>query len=68
MYGGIKVSVIVKRVLGSVMILLGLSGIVLPVLPGWVFIFGGIYLISPRRHKSIKNWLIKFFRLKGDVT
>jgi uncharacterized membrane protein YbaN (DUF454 family) len=50
------------------MILLGLSGIVLPVLPGWVFIFAGIYLISPRRHKSIKNWLIKFFKLKGDVT
>ena len=60
--------VIVKRVVGSVLILLGLSGIVLPILPGWVFIFAGIFLISPRRHRSIKNWLIKFFKLKGDVT
>jgi uncharacterized membrane protein YbaN (DUF454 family) len=62
------VGVIVKRILGSVMIILGLCGIALPILPGWVFVFAGIYLISPRRHRSIKNWLIKLFRLKGDVT
>jgi uncharacterized membrane protein YbaN (DUF454 family) len=56
---------ILKKIAGAAMIILGLSGIVLPVLPGWVFIFAGIYLISPRKHKSIKNWLIKVFKIKG---
>jgi uncharacterized membrane protein YbaN (DUF454 family) len=50
------------------LILLGLSGIVLPILPGWVFIFAGIYLISPRRHKSIKRWLMKTLKIRGNVT
>lgn len=61
-------SVVIKRIIGTIMILIGLSGIVLPILPGWVFVFAGIYLISPRKHKSIKDWLIRTFKLKRKVT
>ena len=56
---------IMKKIAGTAMVILGLSGIILPVLPGWVFIFAGIYLISPRKHQSIKRWLIKVFKIKG---
>jgi uncharacterized membrane protein YbaN (DUF454 family) len=66
--GGIFVSVVIKRILGTVMIIIGLSGIVLPVLPGWVFIFAGIYLISPGKHRSIKNWLMRTFNMRRDTT
>lgn len=55
---------IIKKISGGFLILLGISGIVLPILPGWVFVFGGIYLICPQRYKRIKERLVKLFSLK----
>ena len=35
---------------GFFLLLLGLAGLLLPVLPGWVFIFGGLALLSRHFH------------------
>lgn len=58
---------ILKKILGVMLIILGISGILLPVLPGWVFVFAGIYLICPNRYKVLKERLIKLFGIKENV-
>lgn len=47
----------VKIFLGILSLILGLVGLLLPILPGWVFIFAGIYLIFPEHGKNIVHWL-----------
>jgi len=37
---------VVIGLLGAVLITIGLVGIVLPILPGWVLIIGGLLLLS----------------------
>ena len=32
---------------GILLILVGIVGLILPVMPGWIFIFPGIYLLGP---------------------
>lgn len=46
-----------KIIIGVISILIGIIGLVLPILPGWVLIFAGIYLLSPEHGKAIVNWL-----------
>ena len=35
-------------IVGIVLIIVGIAGLILPVLPGWALIFQGLYLITPR--------------------
>ena len=44
---------------GSGLILLGIIGLALPILPGLLFIFLGIYLLKPEWLQKLKNWLVK---------
>ncbi len=48
---------------GVALILLGLVGLILPILPGWVFLFTGLTLINPRLAERLKKKVIrKFFK------
>ena len=53
--------------IGGVLIMLaGVAGLILPVLPGWVLIFLGLSLIAPRLAERLKRRVfVKFF--KSDV-
>ena len=44
-------------VAGILLILLGIAGLILPILPGWVFIFSGLSLISPALAERVKRWV-----------
>lgn len=48
---------IAKIILGVIFFLLGIVGLLLPILPGWALIFAGIMLIYPERGKRIVQWL-----------
>lgn len=37
-----------KKILGVVMIILGISGVILPLLPGWMFILAGFGMLLPQ--------------------
>lgn len=39
------------------MIVVGMIGIILPIMPGWVFLFSGILILSPKRGKVYVEWL-----------
>ncbi|HUS48603.1 MAG TPA: hypothetical protein VMZ91_00420 [Candidatus Paceibacterota bacterium] len=43
---------IAKKTLGIFLIIIGLTGLILPLMPGWVFIFLGVLLIG---NKYLKN-------------
>jgi uncharacterized membrane protein YbaN (DUF454 family) len=38
--------IILRRISGITLILIGITGIFLPILPGWIFIFIGIELLG----------------------
>ena len=42
---------------GVVLILVGIVGLILPVMPGWVFIFPGVAMLAPRT--PLGRWLRK---------
>lgn len=48
---------------GMVLLLIGIISLLLPLLPGWVLIFGGVLLLFPESGKKIvarvKEWLKK---------
>jgi hypothetical protein len=44
-----------EKILGIFFILLGILGMIFPVLPGFIFLFIGISLISPTLAVKIKN-------------
>lgn len=46
-----------KIIIGIICLIIGLIGLLLPILPGWVFIFAAIYLLFPERGKDIVHWL-----------
>jgi YfiH family protein len=57
----------VKRIflgiLGSIFLLIGIAGLLLPFLPGWLFIFLGLSLLAPGAVHKIKNQIYrKFFK------
>lgn len=50
-------------VLGSIFVLIGIVGLVMPFLPGWLFIFLGLSMLAPGAAHKIKNQIYrKFFR------
>ncbi len=44
---------ITKKILGVLLILLGLTGLALPILPGWIFLILGLGLISDKYLKIL---------------
>lgn len=49
---------------GIILIIIGIVGLVLPLMPGVVPIFAGILLISPIHGKKIIDWLKKKWHQK----
>ena len=50
---------IVSITIGSLLILLGIAGLFLPILQGWLMIFAGLALLSPHsvRARRLLTWL-----------
>lgn len=46
-----------RWLLGCALILLGILGIILPIIPGWIFLIPGIFLIG--RDTALTGWLVK---------
>ena len=55
---------ILRRVIGTMCIIIGMIGLLMPVLPGWVFIITGIYFVSPHTYYKGKEKIKSIFRLK----
>lgn len=43
---GIRGSPILRRVAGAILLLIGIAGLLLPILPGWLLIFVGLALLG----------------------
>ncbi len=53
----------ILAIVGIVLVLIGIVGLMLPIMPGWVFIFAGLSLIAPRLADRIKRRVLrKFFK------
>ena len=58
-----RARVIFDWILGLTLLAIGLAGLVLPLLSGWVFIFAGLAVLSshsPRAHRTLE-----WFKAKG---
>ncbi len=53
-------------ILGILLIIVGVAGVVLPILPGWVFIFMGLSIIAPRVAMRLRWWLFRR-RFKKEI-
>jgi hypothetical protein len=52
-----------RLLLGGSMILLGILGIVLPIMPGWIFLIPGVFLIG--RDTALTSWMVtRILRLR----
>jgi len=56
-----------RIIAGVLLILVGIVGLMLPVMPGWIFIFPGIYLLGPdtrparflrRQFRRLRAWAL----------
>jgi hypothetical protein len=45
---GIREAPILRRAAGTILLLIGLAGLLLPILPGWLLIFVGLALLGVR--------------------
>ena len=43
---------IMKKILGVALIILGISGLILPFLPGWIFIMAGLGMLLPQNESQ----------------
>ena len=50
---------ITKKTLGVILIILGIIGTILPILPGFLFIILGLALVG---NQSIKNYIVSLFK------
>jgi len=57
-----KIIRIAEIIGGVTLILLGIIGLVLPLLQGFLFIFAGIILLFPEKGKKIIKKIKKFFK------
>ena len=56
---------LVLTIFGSVLIFIGLIGLVLPIMPGWILIFSGLSFIAPGLARRLKKKLFrKLFKKK----
>jgi len=44
---------------GLFLIALGIVGLILPVMPGWIFIFLGLSFIAPEFAEKLKQWVLR---------
>jgi uncharacterized membrane protein YbaN (DUF454 family) len=51
---------LLKQIVGWIFILLGITGLILPILPGFIFLIIGLYILSATNHWSFK--LLNFIR------
>ena len=58
---------IVLAIIGILFILIGMTGLVLPVIPGWVLIFFGLSFIAPKLAERLKRRLFRKFFKKGII-
>ena len=49
---------LLRTVWGFVLVLVGLIGLIMPIMPGWVFLIPGLVLLSERypRIRSVVEW------------
>ena len=61
-----QITPILRKILAIVLIIIGISGIILPVLPGWPFVFWGLFIIggSALIDRTILKYFPKKFRKK----
>jgi len=52
---------IVYYIIGIVCIVIGAAGVVLPIVPGWPFLFLGLTLVAPRQAIRLRNWVHRRF-------
>jgi len=48
---------IIRILLGIAIIMIGIVGLIVPIMPGWLFIIPGLVLINPEKGKIIGNKL-----------
>ncbi|MBD3330783.1 hypothetical protein GF354_04615 [Candidatus Peregrinibacteria bacterium] len=48
---------VIKTSLGTIILILGIIGLAVPILQGWLMIILGILLIAPERGKKITDWI-----------
>ncbi|MBD3360705.1 hypothetical protein GF366_02795 [Candidatus Peregrinibacteria bacterium] len=53
-----------RLIIGILSLILGITGFVIPLLPGWLLIFFGIAMISPRNGKKGYAWLKKKMKMR----
>jgi polyphenol oxidase len=51
---------------GILLILVGLVGLVMPIMPGWIFFFMGLSMIAPRVAARVRWWIFRK-RFRKDV-
>ena len=52
---------VVLAVIGSVVMFVGVAGLVLPFLPGWALIFVGLSMIAPRLAERLRRRIMRKF-------
>lgn len=45
-----------RRLLGACLIILGILGLILPIMPGWIFLIPGVFLIG--RDTALTGWMV----------
>lgn len=50
-------SQIIRILLGIAIVMIGIVGLIVPIMPGWLFIIPGLVLINPEKGKIIGNKL-----------
>ncbi len=58
---------IILAVIGTLFIIVGIAGLVLPVLPGWALIFVGFSLIAPKLAERLKRCVLRNFSKREIV-
>lgn len=58
---------IVLAIIGISFILIGIAGLVLPVIPGWLLIFVGLSFIAPKLAERLKRRFFRKFFKKGII-
>ncbi len=58
---------IILFIIGTVLVITGIAGLVLPFIPGWVLIFVGISFMEPEFAEKLKQWLHRKFSKRGII-
>lgn len=54
----------VRRIIGAICVVIGIIGLLMPVLPGWPFLIPGIALLGPRDPilRTLHFWIIRLLK------